>query len=317
MSRPDNKCDTDKDFLKKHDIIENYVEHTISLILKAVDNIKGVDKRYNRYNYTDLTDKEKIVLKHCVFLADRESGMYTMHLPKAARKQLEGNMLSYVNQEQRAKAFDLLQSWKNAIENSSPILGEDLSERKEYRKKILTEMNARMDELNAKMAALNEESVRRVSFEGDRASFKRDRVRGEGDDTKVATEKEKINQTIETVLTISAIASWAVMCYGVYLNYRNSDDDMIGGGIEDIKNKYDAINRFIKEENIDIYNEGECPNLSAKQKAELDGLFKKIGTEQNGGKRKRNKTKRVKRSKQSRKTRAKRSKKSRKTVRRR
>ena len=309
MSRPDNKCDTDTEFLYKHDI-EDYVEHTISLILKAVDNIKGAK---NRYNYVNLSDKEKKVLKHCVFLVDREKGMYNLDLPKAAIEQLERNRLSNVNKEQRAKAFDLLQSWKNAIENSSSILGEDLSERKEYRKKILTETKARVDALNAEMAALNEESVRRVSFEGDRVrSFE-----GEGDDTKVATDKEKINQTIETVLTISAIASWAVMCYGVYLNYRNRDYDMIGGGIEDIKNKYDAINRFIKEENIDIYNEGECPNLSAKQKEKLDGLFKEIGTEQNGGKRKRNKTKRAKRSKKSRKTRSKRSKKSRKTVRRR
>lgn len=308
MSRPDNKCDTDKDFLKKHDI-ENYVEDIISLIRKAVDNIKGVDNRY----YANLTDKEKIVLKHCVFLADRESGMYTMYLPNAAIKRL--NQVAVVNKEQRAKAFYLLHSWKTAIENSSPILGEDLSERKEYRKKILTETKARVDALNAEMAALNEESgtaqevgregVRRVSFEG------------EEDDTKVATDKEKINQTIETVLTISAIATWAAYCYGVYLNYRNSDDDMIGGAIEDIKNKYDAINVFIKEKNIDIHKEGECPNLSANQRAELQELFNKIGTVHGGGKRKRNKTKRAKRSKKSRKTRAKRSKKSRKTVRRR
>ena len=305
MSRPDNKCET-----------ENYVEDIISLIRKAVANIKGFDnryKQYDQYNYTDLTDKEKIVLKHCVFLADRESGMYTMYLPNAAIKRL--NQVAVVNEEQRVKAFYLLHSWKTAIENSSPILGEDLKERKEYRKKILRETKARVDALNAEMAALNEESgtaqevgregVRRVSFEG------------EEDDTKVATDKEKINQTIETVLTISAIATWAAYCYGVYLNYRNSDDDMIGGAIEDIKNKYDAINVFIENNGIDIHKEEECPNLSANQRAELQELFNKIGTVHGGGKRKRNKTKRAKRSKKSRKTRAKRSKKSRKTVRRR
>jgi hypothetical protein len=177
MSRPDNKCET-----------ENYVEDIISLIRKAVANIKGFDnryKQYDQYNYTDLTDKEKIVLKHCVFLADRESGMYTMYLPNAAIKRL--NQVAVVNEEQRVKAFYLLHSWKTAIENSSPILGEDLKERKEYRKKILRETKARVDALNAEMAALNEESgtaqevgregVRRVSFEG------------EEDDTKVATDK--------------------------------------------------------------------------------------------------------------------------------
>tara|TARA_B110000879_G_scaffold51800_1_gene73618 strand:+ start:1192 stop:1932 length:741 start_codon:yes stop_codon:yes gene_type:complete len=181
-----------------------------------------------------------------------------------------------------------LESWKNTVHNESSSLPDrSRDQRAAYARKINKDTKARVDALNAEMTDTD------------------------------SVDAEKYSQTVETILTISAIATWAVYCYGVYLNYRNSDDDMIGGAIEDIKNKYDAINGFIKEKNIDIYNKGECPNLSANQRAELQELFNKIGTVHGGGKRKRNKTKRAKRSKKSRKTRAKRSKKSRKTVRRR